>query len=217
MTGIRASRSRVGLTQEAIIAAARELLADEGVGGVTMRRVAARLGVGTMTLYGYFADKDALLDAIIDASGAELAPPAPDGDWKSSLRTLMLALHAQLTEHPFLVELRLRRPIVSPQAMRWTETALGILQGAGLTAGEAMQAFRPLFVYAFGHAAFNPRADESDAAARARAAVLMLPRHEYPLVTAAAEELAQVMVGEEPFELGLDLLLDGIEARVASR
>jgi AcrR family transcriptional regulator len=208
-------RSRLGLTHEAIVSAAAELLSEEGMAALTMRRVAERLGVGTMTLYGYFRDKDTLLDAIIDAAGAELALPAPTGDWKPDLRRLMLALHEQLIEHPFLVELRLRRPITSPQAMRWTEAGLTILQHAGLSPGQAMQAFRPLFVYTFGHAAFVPREDTRGVVGRARASVLSLPPDEYPLVTAAAEELAAVLVGQEPYELGLDLILDGIEARVA--
>jgi AcrR family transcriptional regulator len=210
------SRSRLGLTPEAIVAAAGELLDEHGLAGVTMRRVAERLGVGTMTLYGYFPDKDALLDAIIDATGAELVPPAPEGNWKTSLRELMVGLHDQLIEHPFLVELRLRRPIISPEAMRWTESSLAILQRAGLTPGQAMQAFRPLFVYTFGHAAFTPREDERGVTSRAQAAVLSLPPDEYPLVTAAAQELAQALVGQEPYELGLDLLLDGIENRLAN-
>ncbi len=208
------SRSRLGLTHEAIVAGAAELLDEQGLAGVTMRRVAKRLGVGTMTLYGYFRDKDTLLDAIIDATGAGLVPPVLEGDWKPSLRELMLALHAQLIEHPFLVELRLRRPIISPEAMRWTEAALTILRRAGLAPGEAAQAFRPLFVYTFGHAAFAPRHDEAEVVQRARAAVLALPSNEYPLVTAAAQELAQVLVGQEPYRLGLDLLLDGIEQRL---
>jgi AcrR family transcriptional regulator len=212
-----ASRSRLGLTHEAIVDAATELLNEHGVTGVTMRRVAERLGVGTMTLYGYFRDKDTLLDAIIDATGAGLVPPVLEGSWKTSLRELMLALHRQLIEHPFLVELRLRRPIISPEAMRWTEAALAILAQAGLSPGQAAQAFRPLFIYTFGHAAFAPREDAADVVSRAGAEVLSLPPDEYPLVTAAAHELAQVLVGQEPYELGLDLLLDGIENRLVTR
>ena len=211
------SRSRLGLSREAIVDAASELLDEHGLAGVTMRRVAERLGVGAMTLYGYFRDKDTLLDAIIDATGAEVALPAPDGDWKTRLRGLMIALHDQLLEHPFLVELRLRRPIVSPEAMRWTEAALAILHRAGLPPGQAARAFRPLFVYTFGHAAFAPREDERGVVSRARAAVLSLPPDEFPLVTSAAQELADVLVGQEPYELGLDLLLDGIENHLAKR
>ena len=180
-----------------------------------MRRVAERLGIGTMTLYGYFSDKDALLDALIDASGTQLTPPLPEGDWKTSLRALMLALHDQLIEHPFLVELRLRRPIVTAQAMRWTEAALSILHQAGLNPPEAAEVFRPLFVYTFGHAAFLPRNDEPDVVAQARAAILSLPPEEYPLVTTAAQELGEALIGQEPYELGLDLLLDGIQNRIS--
>jgi AcrR family transcriptional regulator len=212
----RSSRSRLGLTHDAIVDAATKLLDEHGVAGVTMRRVAERLGVGTMTLYGYFRDKDTLLDAIIDATGAGLVPPVLEGNWKTSLRELMLALHDQLIEHPFLVELRLRRPIISPEAMRWTEAALTILTQAGLSPGQAARAFRPLFIYTFGHAAFAPRQDATNVVSRARGAVLSLPPDEYPLVTAAAQELAQVLVGQEPYELGLDFLLDGIENRLPS-
>lgn len=194
-----------------------KLLDEEGLRGVTMRRVAERLGIGTMTLYGYFSNKYELLDAVIEARGAQLAPPLPTGDWKSSLRSLMLALHQELIEHPFLIELRLRRPIITPQAMRWTEAALTILQRAGLSPGQAAHAFRPLFVYTFGHAAFVPRERQRSVIDRARAAVLSLPPDEYPLAIAAAQELAEVLVGQEPYELGLDLLLDGIEDRFANR
>jgi AcrR family transcriptional regulator len=200
-----------------IVAAASELLAEHGLAGLTMRRVAEKLGVGTMTLYGYFRDKDTMLDAIIDASGANVALPASEGSWKTRLRELMLALHGQLLEHPFLVELRLRRPIVSPEAMRWTEAALGILCEAGLTPGEAARAFRPLFVYTFGHAAFTPSQDERDVVSRARVAVLSLSSADYPLVTTAAQELSEVLVGREPYEEGLGLLLNGIEKLLADR
>jgi AcrR family transcriptional regulator len=204
------------LTREAIVGAASELLNEHGVAGLTMRRVAERLGVGTMTLYGYFRDKDTLLDAIIDATGAGLVLPAASGNWRRDLRQLMLALCEQLIEHPFLVELRLRRPIISPEAMRWTEAGLTILQHAGLSPAQAAQAFRPLFIYTFGHAAFAPNQDTQGVVNRARTAVLSLPPDEYPLATAAAQELANVLVGQESYELGLDLLLDGIENRLAN-
>jgi AcrR family transcriptional regulator len=209
-----ASRSRLGLTHGAIIEAARRLLDEHGVAGMTMRAVADQLGVGTMTLYGYFRDKDELLDAIVDDASAAVDLPATTASWKDDLRRLMLALHHQLTEHPFLVELRLRRPIIGRGAMRWTEAGLTILERAGLSPGEGAEAFRPLFIYTFGHAAFAPRQDGQGVVDRARAAVLSLPPQEYPRVTAAAPELAGLLVGREPYELGLDLLLDGLERRL---
>lgn len=181
---------------------------------MTMRGVAARLGVGTMTLYSYFEDKDALLDGIIDSIGAGSVPAICTGTWRERLRELMLALHDQLIAHPFLVHLRLRRPLNSPEAMRWTEAALEILADAGLAPGPAANAFRPLFIYAFGHAAFTVAAENPELVAKASAAALSLPRREYPLVTEAVAEGA--LVGSESYELGLDLLLEGIAARVTS-
>lgn len=208
------SRSRLGLTRESIIDAADELIGEQGLGRVTMRRVAQRLGAGTMTLYGYFRDKDELLDALIDTRSAALVIPRPSGPWKAQLRELMLALHRQLLERPFLVELRLRRPLASPGAMRWTEVGLAALQSAGLSPGEAAKAFRTLFVYTFGHASFLPREDACQTVRDAHAALVALPPDVYPVVTAAARDLAGTLAGNEAYEYGLDRILDGIEAEV---
>ncbi len=181
-----------------------------------MRRVAERLGVGTMTIYGYFRDKDSLLDAVIDTTGAGLVPRVRGKAWQERIRKLMLALHEQLVAHPFLVELRLRRPLMSPEAMRWTEAALSILQDAGLQPGRAAEAFRPLFVYTFGHAAFNRGDADPELVARAQASVLSLTREEFPLVIQAAQELAAALVGTPSYELGLDLLITGVERLIAT-
>jgi AcrR family transcriptional regulator len=208
------SRSRLGLTPESIVDAADQILGETGLPGLTMRAVAERLGVGTMTLYGYFRDKDVLLDAIIDAKSARLEIPRTSGPWKPRLRALMLALHRQLVEHPFLVELRLRRPLASPGALRWTEIGLEALLEAGLSPGEAAKAFRPLFIYTFGHATFLPPEQPDQVVRDAHAALLRLPPDEYPVLTSAARELAATLTGQEAFEYGLDRLLDGIETQL---
>jgi AcrR family transcriptional regulator len=208
------TRSRLGLTPESIIEAADQVLAEAGLPGLTMRAVADRLGVGTMTLYGYFRDKDQLLDALIDAKSAQLDIPRSSGPWRPRLRALMLALHSQLVERPFLVALRHRRPLASPGALRWTEIGLEALQEAGLTPAEAARAFRPLFVYTFGHASFLPLERPEQVVRDAHAALLRLPPDEFPVLTSAAAEMAGTLAGQESFEYGLDRLLDGIEAQV---
>src|SRR5437763_17013882 len=168
-----------------------------------MRAVANRLDVGTMTLYGYFRDKDELLDALIDAESAKLELPRSTGPWRPRLRALMVALHGQLAEHPLLVELRLRRPLASPGALRWTEFGLEALQEAGLSPGDAARAFRPLFIYAFGHAIFLPRERPDQVVRDAHAALLRLPPADYPALTSAAAEMAGTLAGPEAFEYGL--------------
>ena len=205
-------QSRLGLSRETIVEAADALLAEQGLPGLTMRAVAERLGTGTMTLYGYFRGKDELLDAVIDAKTDALEIPRSSGRWKPRLRRLMIALHGQLVEHPFLLELRLRRPLASPGAMRWTEVGLAALEEAGLSRAEAVLAFRSLFLYTFGHATFQPR--EPDQGVRAaHAALLALSPDTHPRVTAAAADLAGTLTGDEAYEYGLDRILDGIQAR----
>jgi AcrR family transcriptional regulator len=211
------SRSRLGLTREWIIDAADQILRESGLAGLTMRAVADRVGVGTMTLYGYFRDKDELLDALIDTESAKLDVPRATGPWRPRLRALMVALHDQLAEHPLLVELRLRRPLASPGALLWTEIGLEALQDAGLSAGEAARAFRPLFIYTFGHAIFLPRDRPEQVVRDAHAALLRLPPDQFPGLTSAAAEMAGTLAGSEAFEYGLDRLLDGIEMQLSTR
>jgi AcrR family transcriptional regulator len=210
------SRSRLGLTRETIAQQAADLILEHGLERLTMRRVAEALGAGTMTLYGYFRDKDELLDAVIDLHSSRLEIPRSSGPWKARMRTLMLALHQQLVEHPFLVVLRLRRPLASPGAFRWTEAGLEILTDAGLSPAEAARAFRPLFIYTFGHAIFLPRADPDRVVREAHAAIMLLPPDQYPIVSAAAADLASSLVAPESYEHGLDQQLDGIEAQLGA-
>ena len=209
------SRSRLGLSREKIVEQAAQLVVEDGLGALTMRRVSDALGVGTMTLYGYFRDKDELLDAVVDLHSSRLEVPRSSGPWKARMRTLMLALHDQLVKHPFLVELRLRRPLASPGALRWTEAGLEILTDAGLSPAEAARAFRPLFIYTFGHALFLPRDDPDRVVREARAALALLSPDQYPVVAGAADELAETLTGEGTYERGLDQQLDGIEAQLS--
>jgi AcrR family transcriptional regulator len=214
MPSTATTRSRLGLSRERIIGATDALLAEHGLPGLTMRAVAERLGAGTMTLYGYFRDKDELLDAVIDSKTAELEIRRSSGPWRPRLRNLMLGLHRQLVENHYLVELRLRRPLMSPGALRWTEVGLEALGEAGLSPGDAAKAFRGLFVYTFGHATFLPKGDPDEVVRRAHATLVALPPDDYPAVAAAASDMASTLAGSDAFEYGLDRLLDGIEAEV---
>jgi AcrR family transcriptional regulator len=84
--------SRLGLSRERILDAALALFDVEGVDALTMRRLAAELGVGTMTLYGYFRRKEDLLDAIVDRGAERVAAAGSEGPWKQRLRELVLEL-----------------------------------------------------------------------------------------------------------------------------
>lgn len=196
-------------------ATALDLLDRDGLDALSMRRLAEELNVGTMTLYGYFKSKRELLDAVMDAALADGPPVEPGGDWRAGLRALVLSARASLVRHPELVHIRERQPILSPDALRFPEAGVDILQRAGFEAREATQAFRLLFTYTFGFATFSP-ADtvEADRAAT-RTALRALPADQFPRLTTAAEEASTAMGGEEVFEYGLERILDGLEARLS--
>ena len=200
------------LSREAIASAALELTDREGVEALSMRTLADRLEVGTMTLYGYFRSKDELLEAMV-AIATEDAPQitAGDGTWKEQLANLMRGVRATLAEHPTGVQLRLQRPLLSPAALRVTEDAMRIMSAAGFTPEQAARAYRTMFVYTFGFASFNPPAADAEAKRQARAALAALPKAEYPSLAAAIEEAVDATGGDEQFEFGLALLLDGLE------
>jgi AcrR family transcriptional regulator len=211
----KAPRRRRGeLSREQILDAALAFIDRHGVDELSMRRLAAELGAGTMTIYGYFRDKDELLDAVVDAISARAPLPELSGSWREQVRQLAIRFNANLNEHPGLVRLRLERPILSPGALRITEEGMRILADAGFDPREAARAFRTVFVYTFGSAAFNPPGRVADAQRAVRVAGAALPPDEYPHLLRAVDEMAEVMDPGAQFERGLDLILDGLERRL---
>jgi AcrR family transcriptional regulator len=203
------------LKREEIAAKALEIADAEGLDALSMRSLAERLGVGTMTLYGYFRSKDELLDAVVDCAVTEREPFPAEGEWRERLQRVVLTARRALLRHPSLVELRVRRPVLRPEALRFSEAVLGILRGAGLPPRQAAQAFRLLFTYTFGYAALSPAGATDESREAARTALAALPADEYPAIKESLEEASDAMGGEEAFVYGLDVILDGLEARLS--
>jgi AcrR family transcriptional regulator len=208
---------RARLSREQVARAALELLDRHGLEALSMRRLADQLNVGTMTLYGYFGSKDDLLDAVIDAAVADRERVNLEGPWQDQLRRLMQATRRGLGRHPSLVKVRAERPVLRPEALRFAESGLTILRGAGLSKSEAARAFRLLFTYVFGYVSFSPQHAAEEAGRESRAATAALPPDEYPTLTDSADELADAMAGDATFDFGLDLIIDGIAARLSDR
>ena len=206
---------RTRLARDQVARAALELADAEGLEALSMRTLADRLGVGTMTLYGYFRNKDELLDAVVDAAVGETDPPPREGDWTEQLREVVLYARRGLLRHPSIVELRVRRPVLRPEALRFAERSLGILLDAGFDVREGTAAFRLLFTYTLGFAALSPAEATEDDRRAAMAALGALPADEYPALTAARAEASEAMGGEEVFRYGLERIIDGLRARLA--
>ena len=211
--------SRLGLSRERILAAALELLDREGLDAFSMRRLAEELGVGTMTIYGYFRSRDEILDAVVDAGGEAIARAAAaagdgGGTWKSRLRSLMIGLRERHLEHPAIVEPRYKRPLLSPGALKVTEVGLRTLRAAGFGKREAAEVYRVLFIYTFGFSAFGPGGDSAADRERSVEALGALTADEYPTLVDAAQEASETMADPALYERGLDALLDGFERQL---
>lgn len=211
----RTAGQRAGLSREAVLGAARRVADDEGVDRLTMRRLAAELGVMPNAVYTYFPDKEALLDALLDdlLAGVEIGDP-DQGDWRDGLVRLMDASRRLLLAHPRLVPVFLARPGLGPNAARLGEVSFRLLRRGGLEGDRAVEAFRVLLTYSLGFAAFQAPRLEVDAGTRAEAAEAVfagLPRDEFPEMRGLASQLAGPTT-DRHFHTGLRWLLEGISA-----
>ena len=215
--GRRARRPRGEISRERIIEAAlasaeRGLDLDE----ITMRELAAKLEVGTMTLYGYFRSKVELIDATFDRASDEVTLPPGTGPWKEQLRALCIEMHRVLRKYPTAVQVRARRPLLGSGVLRSGNAGLGIMLEAGFDKREATRAWRSLFTYTFGSVAFTPESVSAEDKREWSARLASLDAEELPWLADAAPEAAEAMSGPEQFRNGLDLILDGLELRLGA-
>jgi TetR/AcrR family transcriptional regulator, tetracycline repressor protein len=199
-----------------VLEAARRIADSEGVDRLTMRRLAAELGVTPNTLYTYFPHKEALLDALIDdlLAGVDAGDPA-EGDWRDGLVRVMDSSRRLLLAHPQLASVIIARPGLGPNATRLGELTLELLGRGGLEGERAVEALRVLLVYSLGFAAFQaPRRQSHSGArsARAEATFAGLPEDRFPRMHGLARQLAGPTTDHQ-FHTGLRWLLQGIAAQ----
>ncbi len=127
-----------GLSVAAVVAAAVELADEEGLAALSMRKVAARLGVGTMSLYRYVPGKGELLDLMLD----HVQGPVTEGayqearGWRATLELVAQATWDLFLRHPWLLQINQTRPVLGPRSLAAFDAALTGLRGLGLTGQE---------------------------------------------------------------------------------
>ncbi len=205
-------KPRKALSRARILDAAIDVAdADaDGLGAISMRRVAAELGVEAMSLYHHISGKSALLDGIFERILDELPAPPPLSSWRDALRERAVAMRTLMRAHPHALPLFATRPAVTERSLDHVELTLGILREAGFSDAQALGGFQVVLAFVVGHsiAEFAP-ASTAEEAARPDYGDLGPERH--PHVLAVLPLLAR-RDGEAEFHFGIDLLLDGLDA-----
>lgn len=179
---------------------------------LSMRRLAEALGVMPNTLYTYFPDKAAILDAVLDDLLGDVGAPRPGESWRDGLVSLMSSYRRLLLTQPGLAPLTVSRPMIGPNAMRLREDMLTLLRRGVRDDADAVFAYLTLFAYTTGFVAFEAARTpgERDASQRARARRLYasLSEEEFPSTRALAARLA-TRPGDAEFTRGLDGVIAG--------
>lgn len=209
------------LSKQRVVAEAVRLADDEGVHGLSMRRLAEALGAGAMSLYHYVANKEELLDAMIDAVFEEIELPAEDTDWQTAMRRRSISAREVLGRHRWAIGLMESRTSPGPANLRHREAVTACLRRAGFTVVMATHANWLLDSYVYGHAlqsASLPFDTVDELADMAKNVYLpQLPVDEFPYLNESAAAL--VAAGYDPsdeFLFGLDLVLAALEPLRAS-
>ena len=213
--------SPAGLSKQRVVVEAIRLADREGVDGLSMRRLAGALDAGAMSLYHYVANKEELLDAMIDAVFEEIELPPEQTDWQSAMRQRSVSARQVLARHPWANGLMESRTSPGPAHLRHREAVTACLRRAGFPVLMATHANWLLDSYLYGFALQEASLpfDTADQFADMAEDVYLpqLPADEFPYLNESAAAL--VAAGYDPTEefiFGLDLVLAALEPLRAS-
>lgn len=215
-----------GLTLDRIVDAAIALADAEGIDGLTMRRVAAQLGVGTMSLYRYVPGKAELLDLMFDRVSVPGDDTKKAVGWRAAMEAIARDGRKRYLRHQWLLHVNWTRPVFGPNSLRDFQLTIAALDGLGLTDRERVKIIVALDSYVAG----NVRQEILYANAPAETGISeeAFWAHQIPVLEraidsgdyphlATLDEDAFSGTNEDDFEFGLARLLDGVEKLIASR
>ena len=226
MTSTSTDTSRIPLSKERVLRAAIDVADRGGIESLTMRKLAQELGVEAMSLYYHVANKDQVLDGVVDvivseinAVVGEIDGPAGKDDWKLAMRMRILAAREVLLRHPWVTGVIETRTSMSLSILSYFEALLGIFRLGGFSYDVAHHALHALGSRALGFTQelFNP--DDADPDAEASAEMFEQMASQLPNLVGMMSEISH----DDPdstlgwcddqveFEFGLDLILDGLD------
>jgi AcrR family transcriptional regulator len=208
----------VPLSKERVLGAAVALADAQGVEGLSMRKLAQELGVVPMALYKHVANKDELLDSMVDVVVGEIDPPAGGTDWKTAMRRRVLSARGALLRHPWASRVMESRASPTPAVLAYMDSMIGMFRAGGFSIDLTHHAMHAMGsrLLGFSQELFDETADVGPGmdAETLRELAGAFP-HITELVVAITHDQASVVgVGcddQFEFEFALDLMLDGLE------
>lgn len=218
----REESPRRPVSQDLIISAALDVVRSEGLDALSIRRIAQKLRIGPATIYVHFANKDELLELALDTVFTDVKVPAPDPDrWSEQVCEIAREMHRELIGYGDLARASLGRVSFGPNALRVAEGLIAVMAAAGLPVEAAAWARERLFLYvcadAYETSQFEAKERTYGSAGvqaflgQVREYYATLPAEEFPYSAGHPDAMVNTSC-EQRFELGLQLLVRGLES-----
>lgn len=220
------AQPRIPLSRERVLRTAVAVADDEGIEALTMRHLAFELGVEAMSLYYHVANKEAILDGIVDVLVDEIneavsaAPaPSPQIDWKLAMRSRILAARTVFLRHRWAAAVIETRSAISPAVAQYFDGVLGVFRAGGFTYDLAHHALHALGSRALGFTQELFEPDDHEAGEEEVDGMLEQMASRLPFLVGMMNEIShddpESTLGwcddQTEFEFGLDLILDGLD------
>jgi len=210
-----ATDRRAPLNRSLVLETALRLSDAGGLASLTMRRLGQALGVEAMALYYWFANKDQIVDGLVDLVFAEIDLPAADGHWKVAMRRRAVSLRDVLLRHRWAIGLMESRRNGGPANLRHHDAVIGSLRAGGMDIAMTAHAYALIDAYVYGFALtkltlpFATAEEIADVAAGMRQSADL---SQYPhLVEMIGHALAPDYDYGDEFTYGLDAILESLE------
>jgi len=207
---------RTPLSRERVLRTAIEVADQGGIDSLTMRELGQRLGVEAMSLYNHVANKDDILDGMLDLVVSEIDLPSYGVDWREAMRRRATSAQDVFSRHPWAGVLNDSRESSGPGRIRYFDWVIGTLRQAGFSLEMTVRAFSLLdsYIYGFGRQQLNiSSGGDTTAEEMAEAFLQAVPADQYPYLTEMITDQA-IQVGYDEnadFQFGLNLILDGLQ------
>lgn len=210
------TEQRSPLSRESVLLAAIAFADKEGLSSLSMRALGGVLGVQAMSLYNHVANKEDLLDGMVDRVVAEIGVPTLEEDWKDAMRKRAISAHRVLLRHPWACSLLMSRVNVGPAMLRYIDATVGCLCAAGFSLPMADHAWNALdsFIYGFTLQKLNFPFEPQEYSKVAAGYLPSLSAEKYPTMWALTAAVAGGHHnGLHDLEFGLELIVEGLERR----